>query len=201
MGTALTMKAAVGVGAFDALNQSLSYTLDIKVGHVLAVVQLTMVIVQLLILGRKASWRILLQIPLSTLFGQFINLFYYEIYAFIDVENYVIRLMMLIIGTLWVSFFIGAIMVLDLVTMPVESFGMILAESINKDFGKVRQIMDIIFIIISLALTFIFSLPYTFREGTIISAFLFGPGLSVFMPRIKTVFEKWNLIDATLTSK
>lgn len=205
MGTALTLKAAVGVGPFDALNQTLAFVLDgrlgdfsVRVGDVVTVVQLLMVIAQFLILRRNAHWRLLLQVPLSALFGQFINLFFYEVYIF-EVENYIIRVVMLIVGTVWVAFFIGAIMVLDLVTMPVESFAMVLSQSINKDFGRVRQVMDIIFIFISLALTLWFSVPFTIREGTIVSALIFGPCLSLFMPKIEQVFKKWNLVEETLT--
>lgn len=55
--------------------------------------------------------------------------------------------------------------------------------------------MAIICIVVSVLLTFLMAIPFTIREGTIISALTFGPLLSVYMSIIEKTFKKWNLLN------
>ena len=195
MGISLQMKAIIGVAPFDALNQTISFVTGIRVGDVVTFVQVGFVIAQILLLRKDTNWRIFLQVFVGLLLGQFVNLFYYFIFDGLVLENYAIRMVVFIIGCLWVPIFIGSVMVLDLVTMPVENFAMVLSNKTDFTFGQVRQAVDIVCVIIALTLTFVFSKPLTIREGTIISALTFGPLLSFYMPKVERQFRKWELIS------
>lgn len=195
VGISLQMTAAVGIAPFDALNQTLSFVSDIRVGDVVTLVNVGFVIAQVLLLRKDTTWRIFLQFFVGLLLGQFVNLFYYSLFDGLVLENYVLRMIVFIIGCLWVPIFIGSVMVLDLVTMPIENFAMVLSTKTNFSFGQVRQAVDVICVIIAITLTFMFSVPLTIREGTIISALTFGPLLSFYMPKIEGLFRKWALID------
>lgn len=194
MGISLQLKAMIGVAPFDALNQSISFVTGLRVGDVVMLVNIGFILLQILILRKETHWKIFLQIIIGVLLGQFVNFFYYFVFNSIVLENYILRLIVFIFGCLWVPFFLGAIMVLDLVTMPVENTAMVLSEKTKYSFGQVRQGLDILFVVLSLALTFIYSESLTIREGTIISALTFGPLFSVYMPKIEQVFARWNLI-------
>ena len=91
-------------------------------------------------------------------------------------------------------------MVLDLVTMPIENTALIISEKTRFNFGLVRQFVDIIFVVLALILTFVYSEDLTIREETVISALTFGPLFSVYMPRIEKVFKRWGLIENTAKS-
>lgn len=195
MGISLQMKAIIGVAPFDALNQTISFVTGIRVGDVVTFVQVGFVIAQILLLRKDTNWRIFLQVFVGLLLGQFVNLFYYFIFDGLVLENYAIRMVVFILGCLWVPIFIGSVMVLDLVTMPVENFAMVLSNKTDFTFGQVRQAVDIVCVIIALTLTFVFSKPLTIREGTIISALTFGPLLSFYMPKVERQFRKWELIS------
>lgn len=195
MGISLQMKAIIGVAPFDALNQTISFVTGIRVGDVVTFVQVGFVIAQILLLRKDTNWRIFLQVFVGLLLGQFVNLFYYFIFDGLVLENYAIRMVVFILGCLWVPIFIGSVMVLDLVTMPVENFAMVLSNKTDFTFGQVRQAVDIVCVIIALTLTFVFSEPLTIREGTIISALTFGPLLSFYMPKVERQFRKWELIS------
>jgi len=194
MGISLQLTAAIGVAPFDALNQSFAYVFDMRVGDIVTIVNVVFVVVQILILKKDTTWKILLQIVIGALLGQFVNLFMYGVFSQLVIENYIWRMLLFLFGALWVPIFIGSVMVIDLVTMPVENLAMVLSNEVKYSFGQIRQLMDIIFVVISLALTFLFSEPLTIREGTIISALTFGPLLSFYMPKVKTLFEKWKLV-------
>jgi len=195
MGISLQLTAAIGVAPFDALNQSFAYVLDMRVGDIVTIVNIVFVITQILILKKDTTWKILLQVVIGALLGQFVNFFMYGVFSQLVIENYIWRLLLFVFGAFWVPIFIGSVMVIDLVTMPVENLAMVLSNEIKYSFGQIRQLMDILFVVIALALTFIFSEPFTIREGTIISAFTFGPLLSFYMPKVETLFKKWKIID------
>lgn len=194
-GVSLQLKAAIGVAPFDALNQSLAYVLNIRVGDIVMIVNLVFIASQIVILKRETNWRILLQVFIGAVLGQFVNFFYYGLFNQLIVDNYILRLLLLVAGSLWVPIFIGSVMVLDLVTMPVENFSMLISNNTKYSFGQIRQFIDVICVVISLALTFVFSVPFAIREGTIISAFTFGPLLTLYMPKIEVLFRNWKLIE------
>lgn len=195
MGVSLTMKAAVGVSAFDAFTQTLAYSYDLRVGDMVMLLQAFFLFLQLIILRRKASWTILLQLPLAIILGQFINFFFYRFFNNMVIPSYSVQLLLFLFGQIWVSFFITTIISLDLVTMPVESFSLLLSKRTSYRFGTIRQIIDGLLIGLAFLLTYIYSVPMTVREGTIISALTFGPLVTFFMPKVKRYFMKWNLID------
>src|SRR5699024_6810622 len=153
MGISLQLKAAIGVAPFDALNQTISYAFEIKVGDVVTILQFLFVFLQILFLKRDTSWKIFLQIFAGALLGQFVNFFFYIIFADLVVTHYVLRLGLLIAGCLWVPIFIGAVMVLDFVTMPIESLSLVISNEMTFSFGQVRQFVDIICVVLALVLT------------------------------------------------
>lgn len=193
MGLSLTMKAAVGISAFDAFGQTLAYTLNIRVGNSAMTLQTIFVLLQLAILRRDADWKLFLQIPVAVILGQFINLFFYGVFGGLVIETYFSRLLIFILAQIWVSLSVAVIVHLDSITMPIESFSVLVSKITKFSFGQVRQGLDIFFIVIALLFTLIFSLPFTIREGSVISAIMFGPLLTYFAPKVEILFDKLNL--------
>lgn len=196
-GIGLQIQAAIGLAPFDAFNQAVAFAFDFRVGDVVSAAQVLFVGLQVIILKKDVTWKLFLQIFVGALLGQAINLVLFTVLSGLVVEGYFMRLALLIFGSIWTPFFIGAIMVLDLVTMPVESFAMVVSKKTNLLFGQVRQYVDIVFLILAVVITFISSEPFTIREGTIVSALTFGPLLNIYMPIIEKYFIKWNIIDPT----
>lgn len=200
MGISLQLKAMVGVAPFDAFNQTVSFITRQPVGNIVMYVNILFILLQILILRKDTTWQIFLQVIVGVLLGQFVNFFMYFVFGSLVLENYILQMVVFILGCLWVPFFLGAVMVLDLVTMPIENTALIISEKTRFNFGLVRQFVDIIFVVLALILTFVYSEDLTIREGTIISALTFGPLFSVYMPRIEKVFKRWGLIENTAKS-
>lgn len=196
MGISLQLKAMIGVAPFDAFNQTVSFITGQPVGNIVMYVNILFILLQILILRKDTTWRIFLQIIVGVLLGQFVNLFVYYVFDSLVLDNYIMQLLLFILGCLWVPFFLGAIIVLDLVTMPVENTALLISEKTRFTFGQFRQFLDIGFVILALILTYVFSEDLTIREGTVISALTFGPLFSVYMPRIEKVFYRWGLIES-----
>lgn len=194
MGIGLAIKAKIGLAAFDAFNQTISDTIGLQVGTVVMIVQIFFVFLQIVVLKKEATLKIFLQIPLVILLGQFINFFVYYVFGSLTFDYYIIRLIVFIFSQFWISFFIGTILTIDLIAMPIEHLSLLLSKRSTFSIGQIRQSIDILLILFSLVITFIFSVPLNIREGTLISALVFGPMLGFFMPRIKLYFKKWQLI-------
>lgn len=195
MGIALAIKSTVGLPAFDAFNQTVADTTGIRVGTIVMFVQMFFIFLQLLLLKKEANWKVFLQIPFVILLGQFINFFVYFIFGSMTLNNYILRLFVFILSQFWTSFFISMMLVLDLIVMPVESLSMVLSEKSSFTLGQIRQAIDILLIVLSLIITLIFSTTLNIREGTVISALIFGPLLGFFMARLVPSFKKWQLIN------
>lgn len=191
----LTLKVAIGVGAYDALAQSISFLSGIKVGTIGMILNCSCVLGQWILLRKNFTLRHLLQVPMSILIGVVINLFLYDILSSIIIESYIIKLVILVIALTILSSVIGAVMVLDLVTFPFEGFCMALAKRTKLKFVTIRQSGDFLSILLVVLLTFGFSLPLTIREGTIIAMLMLAPLMGFFMKRIRPIFREFNLID------
>ena len=117
---ALTLKASIGVGAWDALAQTGSSISGIQVGTVGMILNFVCILIQLIILKKNFKAKQALQIVLSFAIGYAVNFFYYDVLGGIDLSNYLLRVVALIIGYVIFAFTVAVIMLLDVVTFCKE---------------------------------------------------------------------------------
>ncbi|WP_423188666.1 YczE/YyaS/YitT family protein [Alkalibacterium sp. f15] len=189
------LKASVGLGPFDAVIQSISLLSGIRIGTVSMMLNLSCVIGQLIILKKDFGFNRFLQIPLSILIGILVNYFYYNLFASVEFNSYALSLIVFILGLVLAVFSVSMVMVLNLVTFPIESLCMALTKKIPLKFAVIRQIADILFVVISVALTIIFGLVPSVREGTIIGMLIFGPLMGFFIEKVHPVLTKRGIIE------
>lgn len=185
----LTIKAAIGLAAWDAIAQSLSHLSAIQVGTIGMVLNISCVIGQMVLLKKAFPPRQLLQIPVSVLLGVLINYFYYTIFASLNLDNYAVTLVLFLIGTVLASFAVSMVMVLNIITFPLEGFCMALAKKSKYRFAFIRQMVDILAVLFTLVLTFLLDVPMTAREGTVIGMLIFSPLMGFFIKKLQPVVE------------
>lgn len=193
--SALTLKAAIGVGAWDALAQTGSSVTSIEVGTVGMCFNFLCILIQIIVLRKKFKIIQFLQIPVSILLGAIINFMLYQIYDNFTVTEYWINVFLLVLGYIISAFSVGMVMVLDIVTFALEGACMAISKISGKKFHVLRQGVDIISVILVVIIVFVTGVPLAIREGTIIGVLLFGPMMGIFMRLQKPVFQKLNLID------
>lgn len=189
------LKASVGVGAFDAVTQSLSLLSGIRIGTVAMVLNLSCVIGQFIILKKEFGFNRFLQIPLSILIGMLVNYFYYDLFASIQLNNYATAMMIYFLALVLATFSVSIVMVLNLVTFPIESLCLALTKKVPLKFAVIRQVADILFVVVSVGLTFIFGLTSSIREGTVIGMLIFGPLMGFFIKRVQPVLMKRGIVE------
>lgn len=193
MGASLGIKAAVGVGAWDALSISVCQVIGLKVGTFSMIMNITCVAIQLAILKKDFKIVHASQVLVSVMLGGVVNFMIYNVFARFTITSYAINLGLLLLSVIICSIAISVIMTVNLVTFPLESCCMVIANKLNKNFGTLRQMVDVAAIVISLVLSLAFADPIQVREGTVIAMILFGPLLNLIMPRLQPGMEKLNL--------
>ena len=190
----LSLKADIGLGAWDALSQSLSYLKNIKIGTISIILNTMLVLGQIFLLRKDYKWINLLQFAVSFIMGWVVNFFYYDFFENFNPESYLIRLVLLVSSCLLMAFCLSFIVTLDVIGMPIEFFCAAVARVFHLEFGKVRQYFDFIMIGVVVLITLIFNVTFTLREGTVIVAFLLGPMISFFIPYAEKILFKLELI-------
>ncbi len=195
IGAALTLKVAIGVGPWDSLAQSTSYLFGMKVGTMGMILNCSCVLGQWILLKKDFNYRHLLQVPLSVLIGYVVNFFFYNVLELISIDGYIMKLTLFIVAIIVLAFALACMLVINIVTFPLEGFCMAVAKKTKWKFAVIRQLADIFNIILGVLLSFGLSLPLTLREGTIICMLLFAPLIGYFMGRIQPIFRKLELIN------
>ncbi|MCC5890849.1 MAG: hypothetical protein JJU01_09775 [Alkalibacterium sp.] len=184
------LKAAVGVGAYDAFMQSLSLLSGIQIGTISMFLNFLFILGQLIILKGKFEYHRLLQIPLSIFIGIMVNFFYYNLFATVQLNNYVVSMTAYILALVLAAFSVSMVMVLNLVTFPMESLCMALTKVVPLSFAVIRQVADILYVVVAVALTFAFDLPPSVREGTVIGMLIFGPLIGFFIEKVHPILTE-----------
>lgn len=190
----LGMKAAIGVGAWEAMQLSLSSVINIKVGTIGIFFNCSCILVEIVMLRKKFRRIQLLQVVVSFALGIIVNFMFYDVYTFV-IDSYWQRVVFILFAYISCTIILGMIMLLDVVTLPVEEVCKVISDVIPISFPALRQIVDVLSILVSLIITFVFGADLTVREGTVIGMLIFGPLLGIFMKIEKPLLLKLGLIE------
>ena len=183
---AFAMKAGIGVMPVDAAIATIADVIGMKVGYFSMLFHGSFFVGQLLIEKKNFRKTEFLQILYVTLGGTVLNFFYYTVLKNVTFSIYLLRLIVCVLAFAVSAF--GCTLVLEtrLMRTPMEGCIQLLAERMGTTMGKLRQKIDVALVIISVAITLIFGVEWTLREGTVIAALMFGPMMDFWK---KTVFS------------
>lgn len=174
---AFAIKAGIGVLPVDAAITSIATLIGMKVGTFSMLFHGSFFVGQIIIERRNFRKTEFLQILYITLGGSVLNFFLYTVLKDVTFSFYPLRLAVCVLAFLVSAF--GCTMVLEthLMRTPMEGCIQLMAERMETTMGKLRQKIDIALVLISVAITLIFKVDWTLREGTIIAALIFGPAM------------------------
>lgn len=188
LGVAFTKHGELGVSPISSVANVMSYQFSsLSLGTWLIIWNCILIIGQILILRKNFQLIQLLQVPLSFLFGWFTDLGMWMV-SFIPANTYPIRLAMVVIGIVILGFGISLSVIANVIMNSGEAFVKAVSDIMNKDFGNIKIVFDVLCVIVSLVLSLIF-FRFTIvgtREGTIISALLTGIVVKFFSSKLKT---------------
>lgn len=189
-GVSMSLKGAIGVGAWDAFGQTISLMTGIKVGYLSIMLNISCVVAQILILRKEFKIIQILQIGLAIVLGVVINFFFYTVLSSVVINQYYISFIFAVVGIVICAFGVSMVMAINLCPLPLEGLCNAISKKINYPFGKIRQLVDVISIVVILLMAVIFKLELMVREGTVIGMLIFGPLLTIFMKKITPYLDK-----------
>ena len=190
LGVSLVTKADLGTSPISSVPYVLSLNFPFTLGQFTIAFSLLLILIQLLILRRNFKMEHLLQIPISILFGYFIDLTMMLLF-FVNPKSYISSVAYLLIGCLILGFGVYTEVLANVAMLPGESFVRAVSSTWKTEFGSTKVAFDVSLTVIAAALSLIFSHRLNgVREGTVIAALrvgfiarLFGRRLS-FLPSL-----------------
>lgn len=192
LGVAFTKHAELGVSPISSIANVISIKFNfISFGTWLIVSNCVLLLGQIILLRRNFNPIQLLQIPLSFLFGYFTD---FGLWIIDDIpnENYIVRLLLVAAGIIFIGFGIALGVISDVILNSGEAIVKAISDVTKKEFGTVKIIFDTTWVLMSVVLSLIFfdgKLLGT-REGTIISAVLVGVTVKFFKPLMQKPLTK-----------
>ena len=193
LGTSMSIEGAIGISSFNALNYSLSNLFQMKIGTMTIILNLLFLFLYIVLTKGKFIVKYVFQLIAVSSIGIVINFFTYNIFDKMEVGNYFISVMYLVCGVFIGGFSVAFILALDTMSFPVEAFCIEIANMKNIKFSKVRRLIDIISVSVSLLITLLFSYPLVIREGTVVSLLLFSTVIGYFHEKFVKIEAIRNL--------
>ena len=174
LGVSLITKADLGTSPISSIPYVLSLNFPMTLGQFTIIFSILLIIIQLFILRKNFKAEHLLQIPISILFGYFIDLTM-VLLDFVHPEAYGLKIIYLLIGCVILGFGVYMEVLANVAMLPGESFVRAVSTTWNTNFGNTKVAFDVSLSVIAAALSFLFVHRLEgVREGTIIAALLVG---------------------------
>ena len=173
-GVSLITKADLGTSPISSIPYVLSLHFPMTLGTFTVIFSLFLIALQLMILRKNFRLEHALQIPISFLFGWFIDLTMEMLYM-IDPQAYPAKLLYLLAGCLILGFGVYTEVLADVAMLPGESFVRAVVTTWKTDFGVTKVCFDVSMTVIAGVLSVLFfHRLWGVREGTVIAALLVG---------------------------
>lgn len=174
LGVAFVTKASLGTSPISSIPYVLSLKFTPTLGVFTIYFSLFLILLQIIILGKKFNKIDLLQIPVSILFGYFIDISMFLL-TWVNSDIYMVKVLYLFIGCVILGFGVYLEVIADVLMLPGESFVRSLTIRFGVDFGITKVCFDASMTVTAGIISFIlFNTINGVREGTIVAALIVG---------------------------
>lgn len=174
LGVALITKANLGTSPISSIPYVLSLSFPFSLGQFTIFFSILLIVLQLIILGRNFKLEHLLQIPVSLVFGYFIDLCMLLLF-FVQPTFYVLKVIYLLIGCAILGVGVYMEVLANVIMLPGESFVRAVVFRCKTEFGVTKVAFDVSMAVIAGVLGIVLTGHLNgVREGTVIAALLVG---------------------------
>lgn len=174
LGVSLITKANLGTSPISSIPYVLSLNFPFTLGNFTIFFSIFLIALQLIILRKNFKLEHILQIPVSIIFGYFIDLTMI-LFSWVNPEAYIMKIVYLLIGCLILGVGVYMEVLADVVMLPGESFVRAIVLTWKTNFGTTKICFDVSMSVIAAVLSFVFAGRLAgVREGTVIAALLVG---------------------------
>ena len=174
LGVSLITKANLGTSPISSIPYVLSLNFPFTLGNFTIFFSIFLIVLQLIILRKNFKLEHILQIPVSIIFGYFIDLTMI-LFSWVNPEAYIMKIVYLLMGCLILGVGVYMEVLADVVMLPGESFVRAIVLTWKTNFGTTKICFDVSMSVIAAVLSFVFAGKLAgVREGTVIAALLVG---------------------------
>lgn len=199
VGISLIIKASLGSSPISSLPYTISLGFPITLGTLTFALNLFLIAGQIVLLKRdfkKSQW---LQLPISVIFGFFIDLSMMML-TWVAPEFYPWKIVTLLAGCIILGLGVSLEVIANVVMLSGEAFVSAISQKKKKEFGWVKIGFDCTLMILACIVSMtLFSKITGVREGTIIAALLVGVFARFFNQRLtflNTLLEEKRVAQA-----
>lgn len=175
VGISLMYNANIGMSPLTTCPYVLSLMFPmLSLGEWVLVWNVLFALLQIPIMGKNYKWYYLTQIPLAFLLGYFTD-FVKWLIRDLTIENYVVKLLFLLLGTMFTG--LGVFMTVEakLIMNGPEAFLRAIADKTGWKFGTLKTTFDVCNVILAtLVSLLVYQTIMGVREGTIFAAVFTG---------------------------
>lgn len=174
LGVSLITLADLGTSPISSIPYVLSLNFSMTLGEFTIIFSMLLIVLQLIILRKNFKPEHFLQIPISVLFGYFIDMTMAMMY-FVDPQTYPGKLIALLAGCVILGFGVYLEVAANVAMLPGESFVRAVSSTWKTEFGTTKVAFDVSMTVIAAVLSFLLAFQLDgVREGTVIAALLVG---------------------------
>lgn len=194
-GVSMVTRSLTGTSPISSVPYVWSLHTVLSMGTYIIILNAVLIAFQILLLGfqgvREFKTELLMQIPVSLLFGVFIDITM-SILSFWHPDMYALRMISCVAGCCFMALGIALEVVADVCMNSGEYVLHIASRKYHKDFGMMKILFDVSLIVIAVACSLIFAGRIDgVREGTVIVAVITGPLVRLIRPRLKFI-DSWE---------
>ncbi len=174
-GVALIIIAALGTSPIAVIPYVMNVATGMSVGTYTFILNMILLVIQILLLGRKFQLYQLLQIPVSLVFAVFVDACLY-MFGFLASGNYETQFCILILGCIVRALGVSIQVLADVVMLSGEAVVKAISVRFEKNFSVIKLLVDVLLVVIAVILSYAFMGRIVgVREGTIIAVLFIAP--------------------------
>ena len=154
LGVSLITKASLGTSPITSIPYVLSLSFPFTLGNFTIFFSVFLILLQLLILRKNFKLEHVLQIPISIIFGYFIDLTML-LFTWVNPQTYIMKIVYLLIGCLILGFGVYMEVLADVVMLLGKSFVRAIVLTWRTNFGTTKICFDVSMAVIAAVLSYV----------------------------------------------
>ncbi|MDE6549691.1 MAG: cytidylate kinase family protein [Muribaculaceae bacterium] len=201
-GVSLVTRSLLGTSPISSVPYVWSLHTALSMGTYIIILNAILIMAQLIMLGKDGikenKVELLMQIPVSLLFGLFVDVSMAILSAW-QPDAYYLKIISCVIGCVGMGLGIALEVLADVCMNSGEYVLQIASRKFRKEFGTLKIMFDVSLLLIAVGCSWIFAGRIDgVREGTVIVAVLTGPVVKLLLPHLRWI-ERWEKRPTTIT--
>jgi uncharacterized membrane protein YczE len=190
-GIALLTVSGLGTSQISSLPYALSFITPLSLGSATLAVNVVFVLAQVPLLGKEFGARGWLQLPVTAVFGVFIDVLMILARPFAP-DAYALKLVFSVAGCLTLALGVSLEIVCAVTVLPGEGIVRAISRKTGAEFGRIKLIFDLALVASAIVLT-LACLGWVagVREGMVLAALCVGPITRLILPGLERALGPW----------